>query len=126
MMKLPKWKGLLANFPDKDADVVFTEIGGKVKFNFDIGVFNNACAVGVSKALNGSGLPHAVPYYTVKGPSGKAEVQVSSGGLKNWYIFRVKILIKYLTEKYGEPKKLSPSDYKRWLKGKKGIIIFEA
>ena len=55
MKKLPSWKELLKNFPNKDAGAVFTEIDGKVKLNYDIGVFSNACATRISKTLNFSG-----------------------------------------------------------------------
>jgi hypothetical protein len=134
MIKLPVWQDLLANFPDKDAEAVFTEIGGKVKLNYDIGVFSNACATRISKALNYSGEEHLIPYYTIKDKSGKKKTQVSSGQYspgkqdadepKKWYIFRLKILIKYLTEKYGEPEQSFSAEYKDRLNGRKGIIIF--
>lgn len=125
MIKLPPWNDLLKYFPNKDAGSVFSEIGGKVKLNYDIGVFTNACATRISRALNLSGTQHEIPYYTAVGPSGKVEAQVSSGQQKKWYIFRVKILIKYLSEKYGEPKQHTPAEYKAKLSGKKGIIVFE-
>lgn len=66
MKKLPPWKELLKNFPNKDAGTVFTEIGGKVKLNYDIGVFSNACAIRISKALNFSGEIHRIPFYKSK------------------------------------------------------------
>jgi hypothetical protein len=124
MKKLPSWKSLLANFPNKDAATVFTEIGGKVKLNYDIGVFANACATRISKALNFSEVGHEIPFYKTKDSKGDDVIQVSSGGKKNWYIFRVKVMTQYLTEIYGKPKPLTPSDYKSELAGKKGIIIF--
>jgi len=49
MKKLPKWDELLKYYPNDDAKTVFTDIGGKVKLNYDIGVFSNACATRVSK-----------------------------------------------------------------------------
>lgn len=52
MKKLPAWTELLKHFPNKEAKEVFTEIGGKVKLNYDIGVFENACATRISRALN--------------------------------------------------------------------------
>ncbi len=124
-MKLPPWKDLLKYFPNKEAGKVFTEIGGKVKLNYDIGVFTNACATRISRTLNLVGGPHSIPYYKTKSPSGKEQVQVSSGSLKNWYIFRVKVLIQYLTEKYGSPKQSTAGKYKQDFNGKKGIITFE-
>ena len=47
MKKMPAWEALYKNFPNKKAGEVFTEIGGKVKLNYDIGAFENACATGV-------------------------------------------------------------------------------
>ena len=124
-MELPKWKNLKINYPAYEASTVFKSIGGKVEFNFDIRVFNNACAIRVSRALNKSDGPHVVPYIKDISPNGKLEPQVSSGENKKWYIFRVKMLSKYLSKKYGEPEKLKPTKYKNKLKGRKGIIIFE-
>ncbi len=104
---------------------MFKQIGGKVELNYDIGVFGNACATRISKALNSSGSNHQIPYYKAIGPNGKYEAQVSSGAQKRWYIFRVKILIKYLKEKYGEPEVFSPDVYESKIAGRKGIIIYE-
>ncbi len=123
MKKLPQWKYLLINFPNKDAGEVFTEIGGKVKLNYDIGVFKNACATRISKALNFSG--DKIPFFKTQDAKGNDLIQVSSGGQKNWYIYRVKIMIQYLSENYGKGLNVSPSEYKKKLSGKKGIIIFE-
>lgn len=124
MKNLPQWNLLLQNFPNKPAGEVFTEIGGKVKLNYDIGVFNNACATRISKALNFSGEKHKIPFFKTQGLNGNDIVQVSSGGKKNWYIYRVKILKQYLSERYRQPKSISPTNYKRELSGKKGIIMF--
>lgn len=125
MKKLPQWNVLLSNFPNKPAGDVFTEIGGKVKLNYDIGVFNNACATRISKSLNYSGEMHKIPFYKTIDTNGNDVVQVSSGGKKFWYIYRVKIINKYLKETYGQPKLVSPDNYQQELSGKKGIIIFE-
>ncbi|WP_438632239.1 type VI secretion system amidase effector protein Tae4 [Microbulbifer sp.] len=125
MKKLPQWKTLLKNFPDKPAGEVFTEIGGKVKLNYDIGVFSNACATRISKALNHSGEMHQIPFYKTQDSHGNDVVQVSSGGKKLWYIYRVRILAQYLREAYGPPRLISSDTYKTDLAGKKGIIIFE-
>lgn len=125
MKKLPTWKILLQHFPNKGAGIVFTEIGGKVKLNYDIGVFKNACAIRISKALNFSGDIHKIPFYKTKNSDGKDVIQVSSGGKKYWYIYRVKVMSQYLTETYGPPKIYQPSSYKSSIARKKGIIIYE-
>ncbi len=124
-MKLPKWETLKLHYPAKEAGAVFTSIGGKVELNYDLGVFNNACATRVSKALNGCGGAHRIPYIKAIGPNGKLEPQVSSGKNKNWYIFRVKVLVKHLTLKYGTPEEYSRTEYKAKLKDRKGVIVFE-
>jgi hypothetical protein len=124
-MNLPKWDVLKINYPALDAGAVFKNIGGKVELNYDIGVFSNACATRVSKALNGAGGVHLIPFFKAIGPNGKLEAQVSSGKNKNWYIFRVKMLVQHLTSKYGKPEEFKPSEYKTKLKDRKGIIVFE-
>ncbi len=55
MDQLPSWDALKTHYPNVDAGIVFTDIGGKVGLNYDMGVFKNACATRVSKALNGVG-----------------------------------------------------------------------
>jgi hypothetical protein len=90
-----------------------------------MGVFNNACAVRIFCALNNSGGIHAIPFVEEVGPDGKSEPQVSSGQDKSWYIFRVRVLVKYLAGRYGKPEKYKSGDYREKLKGRKGIIVFE-
>ena len=124
-MKLPKWETLKLQYPNFDAEVVFKQIGGKVELNYDIGVFNNACATRISSALNKSGGVHVIPFIKDIGPDGKIESQVSSGKNGLWHIFRVRILVKHLTERYGEPEVSKPTEYKTKLKDRKGIIVFE-
>jgi hypothetical protein len=124
-MKLPTYNVLKLHFPAQRAEIVFKSIGGKVEQNYNIGVFSNACATRISKALNGAGGAHAIPYFKAKGPNGKIEAQVSSGKNKKWYIFRVKILIDYLKSKYGKPEEYTNSEYKLKIDKRKGIIIFE-
>ena len=125
MKKLPAWIELEKNFPNKGAGDVFAEIGGKVKLNYDIGVFKNACATRVSKALNFSLGGHEIPFFKTKDSDDKDVVQVSSGGKKLWYIYRVKALVQYLTQTYGAPRPIDVAKYKQELKAKKGIIVFE-
>ena len=124
-MKLPKWNRLKTNYPVVEAGRVFKRIGGKVELNYRIGVFRNACATRVSKALNGAGVGHQIPYIKELGASGKLESQVSSGKYNKWYIFRVKVLVKYLKSKYGNPEQLKYLNYKKLLQGRKGIIVFK-
>lgn len=95
-MKMPKWNLLKQYYPAHDAGVVFKSIGDKVELNYDLGIFNNACATRVSRALNKIGGVHSIPYIKDFSPNGKLESQVSSGPQKKWYIFRVKMLKKFL------------------------------
>lgn len=124
-MELPKWEVLQNNYPNLEAERVFKNIGGKVEYNYDIGVFSNACATRVSRALNGASGVHLIKFFKDIGPTGKMEAQVSSGKNGLWHIFRVKMLVKYLKSKYGNPEELLPSEYKFKLKDRKGIIVFE-
>lgn len=124
-MELPKWNTLKLHYPSLDAKTVFKNIGGKVEFNYDIGVFSNACATRVSKALNGSGGVHTIPHFKDISPNGKMESQVSSGKNKQWYIFRLKMLVKHLKSRYGDPEEYKPTQYKKKLKDRKGIIVYE-
>jgi len=124
-MNLPNWESMRSNYPAFPAQVVFRQIGGKVEVNYELGVFSNACAIRVSKALNSCGLEHKIPAYKSFGPDGKMSLQVSSGKHKNWYIFRVKILTKFLTEKYSEPEEYETNEYFESIKGRKGIIIYQ-
>jgi len=125
MNELPKWENLKLYYPVHEANVVFKMIGGKVELNYDIGVFNNACAIRISRALNSSGGIHLIPFIKELSPNGKIESQVSTGKNKLWHIFRVKILVKHLTKIYGGPEELKPGEYKEKLKNRKGIIVFE-
>ena len=124
-MKLPKWDILKTNFPAKSAKEVFQAIGGKVLYNHQIGVFSNACSSRISVALNASGKEHELPFFRAEWPKGKVQAQVSSGADGKWYIFRVKMLIKYLTEKYDKPEEYLPEEYLQKIVGRKGIIVFE-
>lgn len=125
MEKLPSSSVLKGNYPALSAPLAFKQKGGKVELNYDIGVFENACTTLDSKVLNESGGLHKIPFFKALGSNGKLEAQVSSGKNKNWYIFRVKILIKHLSESYGSPETFTPSEYTQKIKGQKGIIIYE-
>ena len=62
IMDLPEWNQLKTHYPALSAATVFSTIGGKVKLNYDIDVFTNACAVRISKALNTVGGGHLIPF----------------------------------------------------------------
>ncbi len=86
------------------------KIGGKVKHNIDLGVreprlgFTNACAIRMSYALNYSGI-------TI----GRGEWKTVSGDDGKWYIYRVKDLLKFLENRFGQPDKVVNSPQKKRL-----------
>jgi hypothetical protein len=108
----PMFINMLSAYPKGSAEDVFDLIGGKVKANN----FTNSCAIRLSRSLNYSGHPvsYIPPNLTV------------SGGDKNWYIYRVTEIVKYLTIKFGPPDiVVKNKPYQPELRGKKGIIVFE-
>jgi hypothetical protein len=117
----PSFKDLLANFPTNDsggemsASEVYELIGGKVLSEHlrDPDAYNNACALRVSRALNGSGvdLPN-IPGQTLKGADGRN------------YFYRAKDLYNWMTRSYGKPN-ISTTDYSS-LSGNKGVYIMQA
>jgi len=110
--KRPGFLKMRLAYPKGTADDVFKLIGGKVQANN----FANSCAIRVSRSLNYSGqsIKYIPPNLTVSGSDGR------------WYIYRVKELIKYLKENYGEPDvSVINKPYQERFKGEKGIIVFE-
>ena len=95
------------------------KIGGKVDYNINKltkqqGRFENACAIRMSYALNNSGLriPH-IPSHTVSGKNG------------NWYIYKVKSLIQYLTKVWGKPDITISQATAGQLSSFKGVLVFD-
>lgn len=123
MRKLPEWQRLSKYYPAHQASMVAHLIGGKVKLNYDIGVFSNFCAIRVSRALNMSGQP--IPFIEDIGFRGKLESQVSSGANGRWHIFRVRQLVKYLNRQYGRPEIHGPGVHEQAVRHRKGIIVYE-
>lgn len=119
----PKFNIVKANFVriygKGDLIEVGDKIGGKVKYNIDLGVkdpnigFTNGCAIRMSYALNQSGvfIPQK-PWKTVSGEHGR------------WYIYRVKDLITFLKTTFGEPDRSVKQPKPQNFKGQKGIIVF--
>ena len=117
----PSFEDLLANFPmnenggEMPAGDVYELIGGKVLSEHlrDPESYNNACALRVSRALNGSGvdLPN-IPGKTLKGDDGRN------------YFYRAQDLYNWMTQSYGKPNH-STQNYLS-LDGNKGIYIMQA
>jgi hypothetical protein len=117
----PSFEDLLANFPtdengsDMPAEEVYELIGGKVfsEHQRDPQSYHNACALRVSRALNGSAvsLPD-IPGQTLKGADGRN------------YFFRAKDLYNWMTRSYGKPN-ISTLDASK-LNGNQGIYIMRA
>lgn len=114
------WTKFKYIFGDGDVIGVGERIGGKIKFNIDLGAsdpnlgFTNACAIRMSYVFNQTGL--TVPYI---------EGKVSSGENGSWYIFRVRDLIQFISEKMGQPDQVSELPTPSHFKNKKGVIVFE-
>ena len=81
-------------------------------YNLESGMFENACAIRISHALNEAGEEIAF-----------ARGITSSGAEGDWHIFRVNDLKEHLTEQFGEPDVTSsnPMDFA----GRQGIIVFD-
>jgi len=117
----PSFEDLLANFPtdgqggEMPAGDVYELIGGKVlsEHQRDPKAYSNACALRVSRALNGSGvdLPN-IPGKTLKGADGR------------FYFYRASDLYNWMTQSYGNPN-VSTNDYLS-LSGNKGVYIMQA
>ncbi len=118
--KRPAFKDLLANFPMNEnggelpGSDVYELIGGKVLSEHlrDPEAYNNACALRVSSALNGSGvdLPN-IPGKTLSGADGKN------------YFYRARDLYNWMSQSYGKP--TTTNDYSS-LSGKRGVYIMQA
>ncbi len=117
----PSFEDLLASFPtdglggEMPAEEVYELIGGKVLAAHENNpeAFNNACALRVSRALNGSGvdLPN-IPGKTLTGADGRN------------YFYRAKDLYNWMTQSYGKPN-ISTTNYSS-LSGNKGVYIMQA
>lgn len=88
-------------------------VGGKVKQNIEAGIFTNSCALRMSYVLNTTGTH--IPY--IAGGT-------SSGGDGNWYIPRVKDLIKFLEVAWGKPDSTFANPTAPGIKDT-GLLIFE-
>jgi hypothetical protein len=122
-LRKPTYNAMWANFTtiygSGDLVSVGNKIGGKVKVNIDLGVtdpnlgFTNGCAIRMSYALNKSGT--LVP---------RGEWKTVSGDNGNWYIYRVKDLIKFLNSSFGKPDKTVKNPKPTDFHGESGILVF--
>ena len=103
----------------KTVSAVGKLIGGKVDYNINNltpaqGQFQNACAIRMSYVLNKTGIkiPHK-PGKTV------------SGGKGHWYLYKVKDLITYLKEIFGDPDQVIHMPTLSKVAAYKGIMVFE-
>lgn len=110
----PKFSSMWGHFTiiygDGKVTTVGNKIGGKVKQNIDLGVkeptlgFTNACTLRMSYSLNYSG--------TIVS---RGTWKTVSGSDKKWYIYRVRDLVKFLTQSFGAPDKIvknpKPKDF---------------
>lgn len=103
----------------RSVSAVGTKIGGKVDYNINEvpvgqGRFENACAIRMLYVLNKTG--HKVPLISGKTVSGKEG---------NWYIFRVKDLLLYLKNVFGDPDHTFNRPTALDFAKHKGILVFE-
>lgn len=122
MRKRPKLKQAIMAFKEVNKSVpeVGKFIGGKVDYNVNVvpegkGRFENVCAIRMSYVLNKTGIkvPFIPPNDTISGKNG------------NWYIFKVKTLIKFLRRELGEPDHTFIIPTASKLSKHKGILVFE-
>ncbi|MCL2897379.1 type VI secretion system amidase effector protein Tae4 [Brenneria tiliae] len=106
--------------PNDPIGKVKDTIGGTVKRNFEIpvrdGGWENSCAVRMSYVLNYTG--HPIPRIGSK---------TVSGADRKWYFYRVKDVIEYLNNVWGNADLIInyPQLPVEQLKNKNGLILFE-
>ncbi|MGO2155019.1 MAG: type VI secretion system amidase effector protein Tae4 [Serratia proteamaculans] len=113
MMNRPSFQQAWQRFNEINLDIVEVgkKIGGNVGVNIELGIndplqgFTNACAIRMSYTLNYSG-------FKVERGSWKTV----SGKDKNWYIYRVRDVINFLSYKFSKPD--------RTIKNNRGILVF--
>lgn len=94
-------------------------IGGNVGINIDLGArdprqgFTNVCAIRMSYVINYSGVI-----------IGRGVWKTVSGADKKWYIYRVKDLLIYLSDKFGKPDLTVSNPDVSDFHGMKGILVF--
>ncbi|HHF3143312.1 type VI secretion system amidase effector protein Tae4 [Vibrio alginolyticus] len=98
---------------------VGTLIGGKVNYNINgltpsQGQFQNACAIRMSYALNSAG--YKIPF--MRGST-------VSGGKGNWYIYKVKALVDFLRNEFGEPDQTIENPTVEKLSKYRGILVVD-
>ncbi len=91
-------------------------VGGKVKDNFDSGVFTNACAIRFSYVLNTCGCDI----------TRSDDISSVSGGDGRWYIFRVRDVLIFLSRNWGSPEQSvnGPPVFQNDFVGKVGVLAF--
>jgi len=113
------WSRFIEIYGDGEITSVGKKIGGKVEENINLGItspdlgFTNACAIRMSYALNYSGV--MITHGTWNTVSGKD---------KNWYIYRVKDMTKFLTHSFGKPDIVKRNPQQNDFINQKGIIVF--
>ena len=107
----PAFSHMWNYFSDINRDVsrVGNIIGGKVEVNINNNIFNNACALRMSYALNRAGI-------TI--PRNESRWKTSSGADKNWYIYRVDDMVRFLNDRFGK------ADLTKGVEHQKGVLFF--
>ncbi|WON76236.1 type VI secretion system amidase effector protein Tae4 [Serratia sp. UGAL515B_01] len=118
MASRPSFNSMWSSFSKVNVAVpqVGNIIGGKVKANIDSGIFQNACAIRMSYALNNAG---------INIPRNESKWKTSSGADNKWYIYRVEDMIKFLNDQFYQADVISKlSVNKSDFSNKKGILAF--
>lgn len=105
--------------PINQSQKVATLIGGTVAKNIALTSplgWKNTCAIRMSYILNHSGMP--IPRIMGK---------TVSGADKKWYFYRVRDLIDFLTQRWGQADLVLPFPVSRneEMNSKRGVILFE-
>lgn len=87
-------------------------IGGKVGYNIEAGIFQNACPIRMSYVLNYNGIP--IP---------RSGYAVVSGDDKKWYMFRVNEMMTFLERTFGMPDRTAKTPKTSDFVGVKGILV---
>jgi hypothetical protein len=116
--RLPKIALLFEKFPSGTVEEVADIIGGRVGANIrdpNQPEYKNTCAIRVSRALNYAGAPIDRTIFGVR---------TNTGGDNKSYVYAVRDMKVYLTEKYGRPETKPANATAADFAGEKGIIAF--
>ena len=114
----PSYNKMQEEYPSGTPDEAYTKIGGKVEYNFkNIRIFENTCAIRMSRSLNYSGVKINFK------PKKNGQSITGSGKDDNWYFYKVVDLTEFIVSRFGNPEFEGTYDELQRL-GLKGIVQF--